>query len=82
MTCINISVNFSKCQKVLIFETSHVILLRKLGILLEEEVTIQLIEAGKKEQDHAIRKGQYHKEILSIVVVVDYGWSKYSDKCS
>ena len=41
---------------------TFVILERKLGILLEEEVTTQLIQAGKEEKERAIKKTGIIKE--------------------
>ena len=50
---------------------TFVILERKLGILLEEEVTTQLIQAGKEEKERAIKKDRYQQGVLAISVVVD-----------
>ena len=72
----------SACDIPSMHTETFVILERKLGILLEEEVTTQLIQAGKEEEEQAIQKGKYHQGVPAISVVVDCGWSKRSHKHS
>ena len=52
------------------------------GGVFDNDVTEEVLEAGKEEKRIAIENGQFHHSIPAVTVVVDAGWSKRSHKHS
>ena len=53
---------------------------RSIGIELEAMVDENLLLAGQKYKQLAIKQGNYHNGIPAVAVVVDAGWSKHRHK--
>ena len=59
-------------------QNTFILLECKLGILMEEEVTVELVKTEEEERNLAIERIDFHEGIPAISVVVDAGWSKHT----
>ena len=65
-----------------IHHTTFISIERELGVMFEDEVMAEAMEAGKEEKMLAEHRNEYHEGVPAISVVVDGGWSKRSHKHS
>ena len=65
-----------------IYHTTFISIERELGVMFEDEVMAEAMEAGKEEKMLAEHRNEYHEGVPAISVVVDGGWSKRSHKHS
>ena len=63
-------------------KTSFVSTERGIGEWWEQELRKLMEEAGREERELAMNRGDYHKEVPAITVIVDGGWSKRSHRLS
>ena len=63
-----------------IHHTTFISIERELGVMFEDEVMAEAMEAGKEEKMLAEQRNEYHEGVQAISVVV--GWSKRSHKHS
>ena len=55
---------------------------RSIGLLWQEQLRKEMIEAGREEKRLAEERGDFHEGVPAITVVVDAGWSKCSHRHS
>ena len=65
-----------------IHHTNFISIERELGVMFEDEVMAEAMEAGKEEKMLAEQRNEYHEGVPVISVVVDGWWSKRSHKHS
>ena len=65
-----------------IHHTTFISIERELGVMFEDEVMAEAMEAGKEGKMLAEQRNEYHEGVPAISVVVDGGWSKRSHKHS